>query len=144
MANDAFAAYSSRTGKPLPIHHFEFADDAALVNGVGISKPYPDFTLGAVHSSIINYLFPHFSNNRRIDAPDLPQDSRALADQLLQSWASFARSGAPTAAGISNWPPYSGQGSSTMRFAPGKVALHDAATTHRCGFWKSLYPEALR
>jgi para-nitrobenzyl esterase len=143
MANNAFAAYAARTNRPLRVHHFEFADHNAPVAGVGIAKPYPDFTLGAVHSSILNYVFPNYSNSLRIDAPELPAGSRKLADQITDSWTRFVKTGNPGGGDLPNWPAYTGPGQHTLRFAPDQAALHDAALAHRCTFWRGLYPERL-
>lgn len=142
-AINAMAGYAARTRQPLRIHHFEFADINALVNGVGIGKPYPDFTLGAVHSSVLNYVFPGYSNSRRMDAPDLPPASALLADQILGAWTRFIRTANPNGGDLPEWPVYTGPGGQTLRFAPGQTALHDAAVTHRCGFWRGIFPDKL-
>lgn len=141
--NCLFLKTANALAKYVPVYQFEFADRDALVLGVGMpAKPDPGFKLGAVHSSELNYLFPHLSNTSKIDAPDLPSASQELAVQMTALWTSFARSGKPQAKGIPEWPLYAG-GATVMRFEPGKTALYDAGAKHKCAFWKSLYPENL-
>lgn len=126
----------------LPAYLFEFADPNALVKGVGIMPPYPDFSLGPVHSAIINYWFPNYSNNRKINAPDLPPKSEELANQMIQYLASFALTGDPnsTVKDKEAWPRY--KGSQTIyKFSPGQVRQFDGGAAHKCDWWKSLYPD---
>jgi para-nitrobenzyl esterase len=92
-----------------PIYQFEFADPNALVLGVGIGKgKVPDFALGAVHSSILNYFFPNLSNTAATDAPHLPKASEQLADQMIAYLASFLRDNQPRASALPEWPNYDG------------------------------------
>lgn len=127
-----------------PIYTFEFADPDALVKGVGIGKPYPNFKLGPVHSAILNYIFPNYSNNSKINAPDLPEQSEALAKQIVESWASFATTGKPSVTGVANWPQYSG-GETVLKFVPNQVALFNADEAHQCtSFWAKQYPDTLK
>jgi len=105
----------------MPIYEFEFADPNALVLGVGIAAtPDPMMEFGAVHSSALNYLFPHLSNTSRIDAPDLLQESQPLADQMQQVVATFAAKGVPSAAGLPTWPLFR-DGTNVMRLMPGHL-----------------------
>jgi para-nitrobenzyl esterase len=135
-------ALSKRSGAA-PIYEWEFADENAPVLGIGIAEPYPDFKMGVVHSSELNYLFPNFSNNSKIDAPNLPPSSQGLADQMIAYWASFIRSGDPTNPSLPPWPPFTG-GASVMLLAPGLLNTYDASAQHRCSFWESLYPDRLK
>lgn len=122
-----------------PLYAFEFDDPNALVNGVGITEPYPDFPLGPVHSAILNYIFPHFSNNSKINAPSLLAPSEALSRQIVESWTRFATTGKPAVAGLANWPEYTGS-NSVLRFKPENIGLFDAEAEHQCAFWSRLYP----
>ncbi len=122
------------------LYQFEFADKNAPVLGVGIAQGMdPGFELGAVHSSELNYLFPKLSNTTAIDGPDLVPASQLLADQMVDYWAAFARTGAPKVAGLPQWPGYAG-GSTVMLLAPDNVGPYDAATRHQCRFWDTIYP----
>ena len=122
-----------------PTYLFEFADPNALVKGVGIMPPYPDFPLGPVHSTIINYLFPNFSNNKKINAPDLIPSSQALAHQITQYLSAFASTGQPKVSNSLVWPAYKNSGD-VFKFAPGKVGPFNGGEAHNCNWWKTLYP----
>lgn len=118
---------------------FEFADPDALVKGVGITPPYPDFPMGPVHSAIINYWFPHYSNNQKINAPDLPQASKALADQMIKYVGAFAATGHPNLKELPVWSVYEGS-RRMMTFSSSQVGEFDGYAEHRCDWWKKLYP----
>ncbi len=123
--------------KRVPVYQFEFADrDAPAVTAD------PGFEMGAVHSSELPYLFPHFDNTSKVAGPDLKPGSQKVADEMIAFWTRFARTGAPTAAGAPAWPLFKSDGS-VMRFDPGKVGPFDAVAEHKCSFWKSLYPRIL-
>ena len=124
------------------VYEFEFSDPNALVVGVGIARPDPGFPLGAVHSSALNYLFPHMSNTSKINAPELPPDSARLANDMVGLWAGFATDGTPAARGLPRWPRFA-VGPTVMRLEPGKIGLFDAVAAHQCRFWRTLYPDAL-
>ena len=137
-----------------PIYQFEFNDPDALVLGVGLAPDKdPGFELGAVHSSILNYLFPKFSNTMAINAPDLPPASEKLAAQMIAYISHFIRgdndfSGLPV-----KWDAYDGSQASpasekVLVFKPGEIGSYNAyggldpesTAAHQCAFWASLYP----
>lgn len=123
-----------------PLYYWEFADEAAPVLGVGIAKPFPDFAMGSVHSSELNYLFPNLDNSVKIAGPDLAPKSQALSDQMVQYWASFVKNGDPATKGQPAWPKYTGP-TMAMRLEPDNVGIYDTAAQHRCAFWQGLYPD---
>lgn len=125
----------------VPVYQWEFADRRMPVLGVAMPiRPDPGFELGAVHSAELNALFPHFSNTKAISGPDLPPRSQKMADQMIATWASFIRTGRPSAKGVPAWKPYS-QGATAIRFEPGRIRSFDPSFEHKCAFWKSLYPD---
>ena len=137
--SDALRRYFSAVGKALPIYQFEFADEGAPVLGVGIAQPYPDFVMGSVHSTELNYVFPNLSNTQKIDAPDLSPQSGTLADQMVAQWAQFVHTGNPNRAGLPAWPAYAGP-SSVMLLAPGASGVYDADKQHQCSaFWQQHF-----
>jgi len=126
----------------MPVHEFEFADNKALVLGVGIAPPDPGFELGAVHSAALNYLFPHFSNNSRIDAAELPKASQTLATLMVKAVAAFAHTGNPNGEGLPSWPLFKG-GKTVMLWDTAAAEAYDASRYHQCDFWRQLYPKDL-
>jgi len=147
-------AYNGVKGM-LPIYEYEFGDPAALVLGVGIAQgENPGFTLGAVHSAILNYFFPNLSNTNVIDAPDLPVASQQLANQMVAYFANFARTGKPFLAGQPAWPKYNGthaqpSSPSVLFFTPSNIHTYtaygdnnsSATNGHQCAYWDSVFPE---
>jgi len=123
------------------LYQYEFSDPNAPVLGVGIAKGMdPKIDLGAVHSAVLNYLFPNLSNTKAIDAPDLAPASQTLSNQMVALWSSFVYTGAPAPAGLVGmpaWPTYAG-GKTVMQLRPNAVELIDAAERHQCQFWKNL------
>ncbi|CAN1721020.1 Carboxylic ester hydrolase [Hyphomicrobium sp. 1Nfss2.1] len=124
----------------VPVYQWEFADRKSPVLGVSIPiSPDPGFELGAVHSSELNSFFPNFSNTTAISGPDLSQRSQAMADEMIETWASFIRTGKPKARDVPDWKPYS-EGATAIRFEPGQIRTFDPTSDYKCAFWKSLYP----
>lgn len=121
-----------------PSYVFEFSDPDALVKGVGIAPPYPDFSLGPVHSAILNYWFPYYSNNSKINAPALPPKSQALANQMIQYLAAFVRNGDPNRAGLTQWPVYKNS-QHVMKFSTSQIGPFDGGAAHRCDWWNTLF-----
>ena len=126
----------------VPVYFMDFADRNAPVLGVSMpASPDPGFELGAVHSSELNYFFPHFSNNSRLDAPDLQPASHSMSELMISSWARFIRSGIPQADALPNWELFSSRGQA-MRFSPDQIDIFSPAKEYRCDFWRNLYPTA--
>ncbi|MDQ2082809.1 carboxylesterase family protein [Xanthobacteraceae bacterium Astr-EGSB] len=123
--------------KRVPVYESVFGDRAAPAVTTD-----PGFEMGAVHSSELPYIFPHFSNTTRLDTPDLAPASQKIADAMVGYWTSFARTGKPTAASAPAWPTFTADGM-VMNFTPGALGLFNAGQVHKCGFWKSLYPTIL-
>ncbi len=130
-----------RTGqlaaKYVNVFEYEFADPDPpdVVANPGIK-------MGAVHSSELPYQFPGFSNTMKRDAAPLTPSQQALAAQMMAYWTSFARSGTPSAVGAPQWKAFTDAGA-VLRLEPYKSAWFDADQAHRCGFWRSVYPDLL-
>ncbi|UOD50058.1 carboxylesterase family protein [Orrella daihaiensis] len=137
-----------------PIYQFEFSDPNALVLGVGLAPGKdPGFELGAVHSSILNYLFPNFSNTMAINAPDLPPASDELASQMIAYISRFMRGDEDFSGFPAQWNAYDGSQASpasenVLLFRPNEIKLFnaygglspDSTAGHQCAFWNSMYP----
>ncbi len=119
------------------VYEYEFADPNPpdVVTNPGIQ-------MGAVHSSELPYQFPGFSNTMARDAAVLTPSQQALAEQMMAYWTSFARTAIPTAVDAPTWQPFTDSGA-VLRLEPYKSALFDADQAHRCGFWRSVYPDLL-
>ena len=137
--SDVLRDYFAQSGKQLPIYQFEFADEAAPVLGIGIAQPYPDFVMGSVHSSELNYLFPQLSNTAAINGPDLAPASAQLSTQMVAQWAQFVRTGNPNRADLPVWPAFV-DARSVMLMTPGASAAYDADAQHQCSaFWRKQF-----
>lgn len=123
------------------LYQMEFGDRDVMALGVALPLlPDPGFELGAAHSTELTYYFPGYSNTSQISAPDLRPAQQELADQMVASWASFIKTGVPTAPGVAEWKRFK-DGGTAVRFEPGKTAVFDPAADYQCDFWKGLYPE---
>jgi para-nitrobenzyl esterase len=119
------------------VYELEFADP----NAPAVTAD-PGFEMGAVHSSELPYLFPHFDNTSKVAGPDLSPASHKISDELVAYVTSFVKTGHPIAPEGPTWPRYTAD-SDVMLFYPGKTGLYDATSQHKCGFWKLLYPKIL-
>jgi para-nitrobenzyl esterase len=59
----------------------------------------------APHAEEIPFVFDSLANAPGMVGPVTPE-AQALADKVSALWASFARTGVPTAPGVPTWPPY--------------------------------------
>ncbi len=142
LSNCAYLRTANAFSSIMPLYQWEFADPDALVLGVGIAPgQVPRMDLGAVHSAALNYFFPNLSNTSAIDAPDLPSKSQLLANEMVQVWANFIKTGAPQTTNLSNWPRFNLANTNVMRFIPENISLTNAESNHKCSFWKSLDPK---
>ena len=137
LTNCGYLQMAETASRFTKVYQYEFADS----NAPPVTTD-PGFEMGAVHSAELPYFFPHFSNTTKLDGPDLAPASQKLADQMMQYWTSFARSGIPISAGSAACSAFQSS-SHVMRFEPGNVGEYDADAGHRCGFWKKLYPSLL-
>jgi para-nitrobenzyl esterase len=110
-----------------PTFAYEFNDENA-------PSPYPSpgFPYGATHASELQYLFglPAGAHGR------LSALQQRLAAAMRQEWASFARSGVPSAAGASVWPRFTGATHSMLSLVPPSPAAEtNFSAKHHCAFW---------
>lgn len=123
--------------KSVPVYESVFGDrDAPPVTAD------PGFEMGAVHSSELPYLFPHFDNTTRLAGPNLAPDSLALARTMTAYWTSFVNSGKPSAPDAPAWEPFTAE-DKVMNLTPRQLGGFDASAAHQCPFWRSLYPTVL-
>lgn len=136
--NCAYLEAAKLMGAFVPVYEFVFADS----NAPPVTPSDPGFEMGAVHSSELSYLFPHFDNTMKRAGPDLTPASQQLATIMTAYWSSFARTGTPSAPAAPVWKPFRTD-DDVMNLEPGKLGLFNASTAHNCAFWKSLYPADL-
>lgn len=105
---------------------YEFND----ANAPMVLQPAVSFAYKAYHAAEVQYLF------------DLPSASlftatqRQLADEMLDHWVRFMRSGNPNAAGSSRWPAYSAASDRMLQFVPAASTVIDGfASDHQCATW---------
>lgn len=125
----------------MPLYQWQFADPNALVLGVGIAKGQdPRMALGPVHSAALNYLFPNLSNTKAIDAPNLPAPSQLLANDMVQMWTHFIKTGTPQTVSLVNWPRFdmATSNQNVMQFIPNNTGLINAVENHKCDFWQTM------
>jgi para-nitrobenzyl esterase len=113
-ARDGFFAWNSqrlvrdqaKAGQPTYLYYFDHGYPAADEAGIH-----------AFHASEVPYMFGTID---RVTAlwPAIPQTAaeRSLSDAMVGYWASFARSGTPSAAGQPAWAPHN-QGAAYMLFS---------------------------
>jgi para-nitrobenzyl esterase len=123
--------------KSVPVYQFVFADRSAPPVTTN-----PGFEMGAVHSSELIYQFPHFDNTTKLAGPDLAPASRKLAGQMMAYWTSFAKTGTPSTPDSPVWKPFTSD-DKVMNLEPEKLGYFNSSVAHKCGFWKSLYPNIL-
>ena len=87
-------------------------------------------TVGASHSLELRYLFDVGG------APSLDAAQQRLADQMIDYWSSFVKTGAPVAAGQPDWPQVD---AGVMSLQPdGSRMVDDFSRVHQCPFWAGL------
>lgn len=110
--------------KVTSVFPYEFAEpNAPNVNGLKV----PGMPQGAAHATDLPYLFD-------LDGHNLLTGAQVhLGEQMVNLWASFARTGRPGAA-------VAGSPDSTSVLALTSAGLHtaDVSAEHNCGFWTTL------
>jgi para-nitrobenzyl esterase len=120
LLDQAMSAYT-------PLYAYEFSDENAPA-----PYPSPGFPYAATHASELQYLFGLPSTSHGT----LSSRQQQLAAAMRQEWTSFAKSGAPTAAGAATWPRFTAAAPDMLSLVPPEPALDTGfATEHHCGFW---------
>lgn len=126
--SDRIAAGVSRTA---PAYAYEFNDRSAPAPEVMRTLPFP---VGASHSLELRYLFDVGG------APPLNPAQQRLADQMIDYWSAFVRTGDPAVDGEPGWPAFDGTGTPARMSlqADGSRVENDYAHVHQCPFWAGL------
>ncbi|HXB83630.1 MAG TPA: carboxylesterase family protein [Candidatus Acidoferrum sp.] len=137
LNNCLYLQTANLASRYVTVFEYEFAD----ANAPPVTAN-PGFEMGAVHSSELPYLFPHFSNTSKVDGPALTPEAQVLSDAMIDYWTEFARTGVPEASGQITWTPYENS-ARVLRLDQGSIHYFDAGAAHHCAFWKKLYPSLL-
>ncbi|AKS35739.1 carboxylesterase/lipase family protein [Mycolicibacterium goodii] len=129
VTDSAFSCVAERMAEELPakVYAYEFNDRSAPAPEVMRTLPFP---VGASHSLELRYLFDVGG------APPLDAAQQALADQMIEYWSRFVRTGDPSGEGQPQWPAFDGR---WMSLRPdGSRMTADFSTEHQCPFWAGL------
>nr|WP_238356883.1 carboxylesterase family protein [Kribbella italica] len=108
-----------------PTYTFEFSGDAPWYAGM----PRPYWPTGSHHMSEVAYFF---------DLTMFEPPNERFADELIQRWTAFARSGNPNVSGTTYWRPATPTDRSVLSLAPSGTRRTDFTSDHRLTFWRSL------
>lgn len=132
VTDGEFACIADRMAARLaggaPVYAYEFNDRAAPAPEPLRTLPFP---VGASHSLELRYLFDVGG------APPLSPAQQTLSDQMIDYWAAFVASGAPSASDAPQWPQF-GDGSFLSLQPDGNRVTRDYAREHQCAFWADL------
>ena len=123
------ATNADLAGHGATVYGYEFGpSETPNVNGVTVAT----VPQAAAHADDVPYLFD-------LGGQDLLKTpaQRALADQLIDYWTSFARTGTPSAPGAPAWPATTGADGPSLLFGD-RTTSADLAETHHCGFWSTV------
>jgi para-nitrobenzyl esterase len=107
------------------IFRYEFNDQQAPTPGTS-----PDL-LGAFHGAELQYLFQLPQSPTSLSAAQ-----QQLADQMMQYWGNFIRTGNPNGSGLVTWPPFDSNTHRLLSLKPdGSAVIDNFDTDHHCAFW---------
>lgn len=112
-----------------PTYGYEFAQ-----RDIPTPLPFPaDLPAGAYHTSDLVLLLDQTGLNL-----PLTSAQRELADQMIQYWSRFARTGNPNGPDLPHWTRFNG--STVQSLAAGPAGIHptNLGREHNCAFWLNL------
>jgi para-nitrobenzyl esterase len=124
----------------VPLYAYEFNDRTAPF----FFPELPGFQALAYHTADIQYLFSGWHGGTRGMAHPLNSAQAQLSDELVTSWANFARTGNPNRRGNRPWPRYDARKpQSSFYFLEDIPALslrtaNQVSEEHQCKLWDSL------
>jgi para-nitrobenzyl esterase len=113
----------------VPTYTYDFAErDTPWITGL----PRPSFTLGTYHMLDVAYLF-------KVDfVTPLSEAQQRVARDMTGYWSAFARTGAPNAAGLPRWSPFTRAGQYTQMLSGERTGRTDFQADHHYAFWAVL------
>ena len=104
---------------------YEFNDQQAPVSGNS-----PDLQ-GAYHGAELQYIF-HLPQS----PTTLSSAQQQLANQMMQYWGNFIRTGDPNGPGLVTWPQFDTNTHQLLSLKPdGNSVIDNFDTEHHCAFW---------
>lgn len=100
-------------------------------------SPALEGRLGACHAIELPFVFGTYAMPGAELFVGKGAEVRALADQMMDAWLGFARSGDPGHSGLPNWPRYELDGRETMTFGAESSLLSDPDSAERL-VWEGL------
>ncbi len=136
VATDVTFACSARfaaqqLSRFVPTFAYEF-NDARAPQPI---LPPVSFPYGSYHGAEIQYLF---SIPQIVPTPPLDADQQQLSAAMIEAWATFARTGRPSASGAP-WPRFQAEGDTLLSLVPPQPRPESGfAAFHKCAFWDAL------
>jgi para-nitrobenzyl esterase len=122
--------------KYVPVYAYEFQERTAPSYFQPVSYP-----MRAFHTSELQFLFPLFHGGQGTPHP-LSAAQEHLSDILVDYWATFAKSGAPSAAGkadLPDWPRYSAEQDNVQAIdLPGQKQVGGYGKLNDCELWDPI------
>ena len=137
LGTDAVFACSARfvaqsASKFVPTFVYEFQDP----NPPETFLPPVSFPYAAAHASELQFLF---DARQAIPARPLDAGELELADAMTSYWATFARTGQPTALTTPPWTAFDTSTDNVQALVPPSPAAETTfAVDHNCAFWDAL------
>jgi para-nitrobenzyl esterase len=122
--------------KYVPVYAYEFADRTAPSYFPDLSYP-----MRAYHTAELQYLFPLFRGGQGTSHP-LNDAQQKLSDQIVDYWATFARSGDPNRGSteeLPSWQRYSAEADNLLVLnSPEPKMTEGYGKANDCASWDSV------